>query len=85
MLREEIDPFVLPLEKIYLAQENRKLYAYCVIGNERVVKQVFDLVKVKPQSEVYYRALLDCFTYADQLLAYHNPKLMSKIREFLLA
>lgn len=77
VLVEELDSFVLPLEKIYLAQENRKLYAYCITGNERVVKQVFDFLKTKPLSEVYYRALLDCFTYADQLLAYHNPTLMN--------
>jgi hypothetical protein len=45
MLMEESDPYVLPLEKIYLAQENRKLFAYCVMGNERVFRQVFNFLK----------------------------------------
>ena len=60
-----LEPYVLPLEKIYIAQENRKLFAFCVQGNDKVTKIIFSLLKLNNQSTVLYRALLDCFTYAD--------------------
>ena len=61
----EIDQYVLPLEKIYIAQENKKLYAFCTSGNKGVVRLLFELLKASPKSLFCYRALLDCFTYAD--------------------
>lgn len=68
---------MLPLEKIYLAQENKKLYAFCVPGNEKSIRYVFSMLKMQPENQVFYRALLDGFTFADHLLAYHNEELMS--------
>ena len=35
---------VLPREKIVLAQECRKLYAYCTVGNYRVVGLLFEML-----------------------------------------
>lgn len=35
---QSIDEYVLPLEKIYLPQENRKMFAFCTNGNDKVVK-----------------------------------------------
>lgn len=75
---------MLPLEKICLAQECRKLYAYCTVGNSKVVSILFDFLKASPNSEVRHRALFESFLFADQLLAHHDQDLMNKIREFLI-
>ena len=44
---------------------------------------IYGFLLANPQSESCYRALLDCITYADHLLAYHDQALVDKVREFL--
>ena len=56
---------MLPLEKIYIAQENKKLYAFCTSGSEKVARLIFELLKASPRSVICYRAMLDCFASAD--------------------
>ena len=75
-----LEQYVLPIEKIYLAQENRKLFAFCTSGNERVLRMIYGFLLANPQSEACYRALLDCVAYADHLLAYHDQALVDKVR-----
>jgi len=82
---EVLDEFVLPLEKIYLAQENRKLFAFCTIGNAKVVSTLFTFLKANPHSEKRHRAFMESFAFADHLLAYHDKSLMDRIRDFLVA
>lgn len=41
---QNLEEHVLPLEKIVLAQECRKYYAYCTKGNLRVVSLLFDFL-----------------------------------------
>lgn len=82
--RQLLEALVLPKEKIYVAMETKKFYAFSANGSIQTIKSLLALLKLNQNSVELFKTLLQSMCFADQLLAYHNSELMDKLLEFLM-
>ena len=80
-----LEKHVLPLERILAAAESKKVYAFCVTGSTETLQAIFNILQASPETELYYKSLLDCITFSDHLLAYYDADLCDKVADFLKA
>ena len=74
---------MLPREKISIAVETKKVYAFSANGTIQSIRTLLNMVKRSPESTELFQTLLQSMAFADHLLAYHAPELMDELIDFL--
>ena len=74
-----MDPFVLPQEKISIPIETKKVFAFCANGTPKSIQTLLSLAKENGEDELVFQTLLQCMSFSDQLLAYHEPELCDEL------
>ena len=59
--------------------EMEKVFAFCANGTPKSIQTLLSLAKENGEDELVFQTLLQCMSFSDQLLAYHEPELCDEL------